>query len=550
MSDKNKKPAISSLLDRPHFNGNESGAIPPDPAIPTRILATLDDVVAFKDNPRQTKNPLYDEIKESIRNRGLDHSPNVTRQQPTDKYMIKDGGNTRLQILRELWEETGDEKFYRLDLMFHPWTSDLDVLIGHMIENEMRGGMIFIERAIAARKIKNQIKGEEGKELSIRELAKRITEMGWSMDQANLGQMLYAEELLLSVIPKALWSGIGIDRVKKIRKLLDCCCTYWEAVSTPEEGDFDLIWRPVFTKLDGEGFDVAAAEYQLCGEMAQRMDGPVMSVTAQIQGLLEGIKGIELIRPSRFEPPVKPPVVTPTQPRKLIDNNKTDSGSSELNLQQKTLETAAVNSVQPLVNDTPEMPQPEYGPVDRSWADEPLKYALTEIPGGTPVQYQRLINHSTTSLQSRAYEIAFNYAQRFGLEKNIYSTEGRTDLHIGFWVSSDGLAQMSLDTRIHWVFLCQYAFIRSEGQAHLLLENMARALGGDVDVLQVVHLLMSVNNARAQLLGGCIRGDNTFLHEVWEEVTELEAIAGIVSTRSWEESQRVDEVPDQSFVGL
>ena len=109
---------------------------------------------------------------------------------------------------------------------------------------------------------------------------------------------------------------------------------------------------------------------------------------------------------------------------------------------------------------------------------------------------------------------------------------------------------MSLDTRIHWVFLCQYAFIRSEGQAHLLLENMARALGGDVDVLQVVHLLMSVNNARAQLLGGCIRGDNTFLHEVWEEVTELEAIAGIISTRSWEESQRVDEVPDQSFVGL
>lgn len=550
MSDKNKKPTISSLLDRPHFNGNESGAIPPDPAIPTRILATLDDVVAFKDNPRQSRNPLYDEIKESIRNRGLDHAPNVTRKNPADPYMIKDGGNTRLEILRELWEETGDEKFYRLDLMFHPWKNQLDMLIGHAVENELRGGMLFIERALHAKKIKSEIEESENISLSTNAFAKRLTAEGWSMDHSNLGQMLYAEEILFPVIPEAFWSGIGIDRVKKIRKLLEACRTYWEAVSTPEEGDFDSVWNSVFTKLDGEGFDVAAAEYQLCGEMAQRMDGPVMSVTAQIQGLLEGIKGIELIRPSRFEPPVKPPVVTPTQPRKLIDNNKTDSGSSELNLQQKTLETAAVNSVQPLVNDTPEMPQPEYGPVDRSWADEPLKYALTEIPGGTPVQYQRLINHSTASLQSRAYEIAFNYAQRFGLEKNIYSTEGRTDLHIGFWVSSDGLAQMSLDTRIHWVFLCQYAFIRSEGQAHLLLENMARALGGDVDVLQVVHLLMSVNNARAQLLGGCIRGDNTFLHEVWEEVTELEAIAGIVSTRSWEESQRVDEVPDQSFVGL
>jgi len=99
-----KQPTISSLLNKPHFQTVQSDAIPADPVIPTRIRATLDQVIAYKDNPRQTKNPMYDEIKESIRNRGLDHAPNVTRKYPTDPYMIKDGGNTRLQILRELWE--------------------------------------------------------------------------------------------------------------------------------------------------------------------------------------------------------------------------------------------------------------------------------------------------------------------------------------------------------------------------------------------------------------------------------------------------------------
>jgi chromosome partitioning related protein ParA len=55
-------------------------------------------------NPRVTQNPNYEDIKESIRNRGLGHAPNITRQSPDRPYMVKDGGNTRLAILNELWQ--------------------------------------------------------------------------------------------------------------------------------------------------------------------------------------------------------------------------------------------------------------------------------------------------------------------------------------------------------------------------------------------------------------------------------------------------------------
>lgn len=557
MSD--KKPSISSLLNKPHLQTVQSNVAPSDPVIPTRIRATLDQVIAYKDNPRQTKNPMYDEIKESIRNRGLDHAPNVTRKSPADPYMIKDGGNTRLQILRELWEETGDEKFYNLDLMFHPWTNDLDVLIGHMIENEMRGNMIFVERAIAARKVKNQIDAEGEKEISVNALAKHITEMGWSLNQSNLGQMLYAEEILLPVIPDALWSGMGRDTVKKIRKLLDCCRAYWDAVSTPEEGDFDDVWKPVFTKLDGDGFDVPAAEYQLCGEMAKRMDdGPVMSVTAQIQVLLEGVKGVELVRPSRFEPAS----IAPPAPKRLSVKAPTapnvESAKQHGNLPPAPPTGTAPDEFgggvaplsQPIYSGPAELDEPFLSPELARPAGIPFDYHPQSAPSGSPIKYEWLVSMPTALLQQQAYEVALRFAQRVGLENNIINTEGNTDAHMGFGITNEGVRDMHDSKLAYWVYLCQCAYMRQANMTRLLGELLCSGMGADYDPLNIIALLMSVNYARNGILGNEIRGiQDAFNNGAWEDITELEAIIGIIVTRDYEESTRVDEVPDPTFIG-
>ena len=112
---------VSSLLNRPHFQaggGDGGGELPPDPSVTTRIKVNLDQVVPFGGNPRKSRNPLYEKIKDSIRNAGLQDPPNVTRADPSQPYMISDGGNTRLQILRELWEETGDRKFLNFIVTF------------------------------------------------------------------------------------------------------------------------------------------------------------------------------------------------------------------------------------------------------------------------------------------------------------------------------------------------------------------------------------------------------------------------------------------------
>lgn len=70
---------------------------------------------------RKKRNALYDDIKASIREKGLDYAPVITKMPSQDAYVILDGGNTSLQILKELYQETGDKKFYYINCIFSPW---------------------------------------------------------------------------------------------------------------------------------------------------------------------------------------------------------------------------------------------------------------------------------------------------------------------------------------------------------------------------------------------------------------------------------------------
>jgi hypothetical protein len=98
--------------------------------------------------------------------------------------------------------------------------------------------------------------------------------------------------------------------------------------------------------------------------------------------------------------------------------------------------------------------------------------------------------------------------------------------------------------------LSVYSLIRFENRATMLLENIATAFGGEIDTLQTVSTLMAVTHARTLVLGERSRNENQFFNEVWEEIAELEAIASILITRTFEESMKIDESPDESFVGV
>ncbi|MFU7548131.1 hypothetical protein ACM9NK_29345, partial [Pseudomonas paraeruginosa] len=58
-----------------------------DPLTDTPMVVTLDDLRPYELDPRLTRNPLYDEIKTSIRERGLDAPPPITRRPGTEHFI-------------------------------------------------------------------------------------------------------------------------------------------------------------------------------------------------------------------------------------------------------------------------------------------------------------------------------------------------------------------------------------------------------------------------------------------------------------------------------
>ena len=73
------------------------------------IPLNINDVHVYDRNPRLSRNPAHAEIKESIRKRGLIGCLTVTKRPQSDKYILYMGGNTRLQIVKELYAETSDQ---------------------------------------------------------------------------------------------------------------------------------------------------------------------------------------------------------------------------------------------------------------------------------------------------------------------------------------------------------------------------------------------------------------------------------------------------------
>ncbi|MES3707396.1 chromosome partitioning protein ParB [Pseudomonas putida] len=294
---------ITRQLQQTHFPQKHSSAPAAAPAVETPMVVSLEQLRAYELNPRVVRNPLYDDIKASIRERGLDQPPSITRRPDEPHFIIRNGGNTRLSILGELWQETREERFFRIHCLFRPWQSEAHTLLGHLAESDLHGQLTFIERALAVAKLQDMLQHGDAR-LTQRELATRLSEGGYPISQSHISRMFDTLEHLLPVIPQVLYAGLGkpaIGRLISLRRRAEAI--YNQYFGSPDQ--FPLLWFEVLSAFDGEKPELDSSELQ--DELIARM-AVTLEQTPRLLAL-------ELHQGQRPPPPARPsesPAASPT----------------------------------------------------------------------------------------------------------------------------------------------------------------------------------------------------------------------------------------------
>ena len=250
------------------------------PAQSKYITVTLDKLRPYEHNPRKTRNPNFEMIKESIRRRGLDHKPNITQRPGEPFYIIADGGNTRIQALKELFTETQDQRFWSIECLYKPWKgesadsveAELDLLIGHLIENDTRADLTFIEKALGIQQAKEYYEKKLGKSLSARELSSELENDGYIISKTLVHKMEQCITFLYPYIPDVLFNGLGHAPIDKLLAIRNNALAIWQNYQFELDVSFDEIWGNSLSRCnDDQPFHIKTFQDYLIDEMSSML---------------------------------------------------------------------------------------------------------------------------------------------------------------------------------------------------------------------------------------------------------------------------------------
>jgi len=194
-----------------------------------RILVPVMQIRPYDRNPRKSINPKFDEIKESIRAVGLLTPFNVTRRPNEEHYIVYGGGNTRLVILQQLFQE-GHKQFEQVEVCFKAWRGDAYAIAGHIGENDQRGEMSFWDKAVGIMEIKSALEAESGAVLSLRSFEAELKRLGLSVSVTNIALMKFALDHLGPLGQRL--TGLDVKRIQPRFNALKRLATLWEIEET------------------------------------------------------------------------------------------------------------------------------------------------------------------------------------------------------------------------------------------------------------------------------------------------------------------------------
>lgn len=203
----------------------------------------------YQHNPRLYDNPKFDTIKESIRERGVLQRLIVTKRPDTEKFTLCQGGNTRLKCLQELHQETSDPKFGTAYCELRPWRDETDLMVGHVVENELRGNLNWHEKSRMAVTLHQMFAALAADKLPDREFERLLQSKGVTIHHQLMHIHRYTVGTLEAVMPNQLRRGLARRPVTRIMKTDRALRSIWTSAAMSEQ-KFDEIFRATLTKFD------------------------------------------------------------------------------------------------------------------------------------------------------------------------------------------------------------------------------------------------------------------------------------------------------------
>lgn len=408
------------------------------------ISLTLETLRPFDLNPRINRNPAYDEIKASIRQRGLEHPPVITRRPDEPFYIIASGGNTRLEILNELWLETRDQKFWNIDCYYQPWDTDksldegnLDCLLRHLIENEKRGELTFIERALGVQRAID-IYQVIHIHCSQNELTMMLVQQGYSVSQPTLSVMMSAIRYLLPYIPDQLYGGMSRTTINQLLALRSLAEKFWngftEATPAPADQPY-LVFEDVFALAlfhfgdPDAGFAVSQVQDELTGLISQKLNLHYNVVALELDTRAH--------KRSAFFGAEPVPVLPDISEQRRIEVSPAEKRGSEKNsvAEQETTDT----------DDCGVLPVAEPCREDScTGTDEPQPTQPATLPASRHDDLTEISAVDIDAVASLIEQAAWELAERAGLEFLITPTGS------GVFDIADPQSELSNEDKIYW----------------------------------------------------------------------------------------------------
>ena len=404
-------------------------------------LVTLDvaRIHPYEHNPRRAPNTEYDRIKASIGADGLSQPLVVTQRPGETDYIVHAGGNTRLRILKELFEETGDRRFATVPCAIRSWTREADVLLAHLKENDLRGDLTFLDKALAVADAKRFLEEASGESFTQAQLAEALRQCGYGLSQGLISQMAYAVERLRPILSQALEGGIGRPQVAKIRSLERAARAIWMARSIDTEIEFGQTFDALCRRYDTSEWDIASLRRSLEAEIAERADSSIHAVSLEIDARLSG-RHQESFGPDTIGE-LEDPIDEAIEPARNASDENTQAPrvprNGTMSPAERTDRAAAKLAASPGDHD----PVDEHIPGDDSEDESP------------PVSVSTPARADLKSLRARLWTLASRLAQRNGLGDLVQPLSGHglgfllrdvPDAALVDQLDEDALAQVSM----------------------------------------------------------------------------------------------------------